>query len=423
MRHPSFDARARCGACGRCSTRRRRSAAPRAREAVAAGRGSSPRTGSPRRAASSRSRTSTTRTRSQRLRGGRPFRGMEVRIADPETDAELPAGEIGQILVRGPGLFEGYHNDPEKTAEAMRGGWLHTGDLGVVDADGPRLVPRAHEGHAQGRRRERRGARDRGVPRLPPGREDRPGRRRARPEVPRGAGRVRRARAGRRARAPRSSSSGAAGRSRRSRCRATCASSTSGRCRRRRSRSSGSARRSSPSWRADAAPNHPRRHAARRLRRRRAAALARAPCRGLPPDAAPRGLRPEPPARGGVEAPRPPAGLLGNVVRRPRRRKGVVREPLLPRRRHARRTALPRPRDRLDGAYRRGAPGRRSPGLPRPGVRRKSPRRRRARVDRAPTPSRAVGSTTATRRSRSLAASTGTRSPPSRPSSGSRPAA
>jgi acyl-CoA synthetase (AMP-forming)/AMP-acid ligase II len=71
-----------------------------------------------------------------RVRGGRPFRGMEVRIADPETDEELPPGEVGQILARGAGLFDGYHNDPEKTAEAMRDGWLHTGDLGVVDADG-----------------------------------------------------------------------------------------------------------------------------------------------------------------------------------------------------------------------------------------------------------------------------------------------
>ena len=71
-----------------------------------------------------------------RVRGGRPFRGMEIRIADPETDEELAPGEVGQILVRGAGLFDGYHNDPAKTAEAMRGGWLHTGDLGVVDADG-----------------------------------------------------------------------------------------------------------------------------------------------------------------------------------------------------------------------------------------------------------------------------------------------
>jgi acyl-CoA synthetase (AMP-forming)/AMP-acid ligase II len=71
-----------------------------------------------------------------RVRGGRPFRGMEIRIADRETDEELPPGEVGQILVRGGGLFEGYHGDLQKTEEAMRGGWLHTGDLGVVDAEG-----------------------------------------------------------------------------------------------------------------------------------------------------------------------------------------------------------------------------------------------------------------------------------------------
>ena len=48
----------------------------------------------------------------------------------------MPVGEVGQILVRGPGLFDGYHGDPERTAEVMRGGWLHTGDLGTVDAEG-----------------------------------------------------------------------------------------------------------------------------------------------------------------------------------------------------------------------------------------------------------------------------------------------
>jgi fatty-acyl-CoA synthase len=68
--------------------------------------------------------------------GGRPLRGMEVRIADPESDEELPSGVVGQILVRGPGLFDGYHGDAEQTAVVMRGGWLHTGDLGRVDAEG-----------------------------------------------------------------------------------------------------------------------------------------------------------------------------------------------------------------------------------------------------------------------------------------------
>ncbi len=68
--------------------------------------------------------------------GGRPFRGMEVRIAHPDSDADVPVGEVGQILVRGPGLFDGYNGDPARTAEVMRGGWLHTGDLGRIDAEG-----------------------------------------------------------------------------------------------------------------------------------------------------------------------------------------------------------------------------------------------------------------------------------------------
>jgi fatty-acyl-CoA synthase len=68
--------------------------------------------------------------------GGRPFRGMEVRIVDPETEEELPPGETGSVLVRGVGLFEGYYKDEEHTSRAMAGGWLHTGDLGRVDEDG-----------------------------------------------------------------------------------------------------------------------------------------------------------------------------------------------------------------------------------------------------------------------------------------------
>lgn len=68
--------------------------------------------------------------------GGRPFRGMEVRVVDPETEADLPAGETGSVLLRGPGLFDGYHDDPEQTGKVMAGGWLHTGDLGSIDGDG-----------------------------------------------------------------------------------------------------------------------------------------------------------------------------------------------------------------------------------------------------------------------------------------------
>jgi acyl-CoA synthetase (AMP-forming)/AMP-acid ligase II len=68
--------------------------------------------------------------------GGLPLRGTEVRIVDPETDEEVPAGERGEITFRSPGLFDRYLNDPEKTAHSMRGGWFHTGDLGRVDEDG-----------------------------------------------------------------------------------------------------------------------------------------------------------------------------------------------------------------------------------------------------------------------------------------------
>ncbi len=68
---------------------------------------------------------------------GRPFAGMEVRIVDPETGAELPAGQRGEITYRGPALFDGYYKDPEQTAAVIDAdGFFHTGDQGVVDADG-----------------------------------------------------------------------------------------------------------------------------------------------------------------------------------------------------------------------------------------------------------------------------------------------
>jgi fatty-acyl-CoA synthase len=68
---------------------------------------------------------------------GAPLPGIEVRVVDPETGAEQPAEVPGEITVRGPTLFDGYHGDPERTAEVVDGeGWLRTGDRGVVDADG-----------------------------------------------------------------------------------------------------------------------------------------------------------------------------------------------------------------------------------------------------------------------------------------------
>lgn len=66
---------------------------------------------------------------------GRPFSVAEVCIMD-ESDQPLPAGERGEICVRGPQLMAYYWNRPEATAEAFRSGWLHTGDIGTMDQDG-----------------------------------------------------------------------------------------------------------------------------------------------------------------------------------------------------------------------------------------------------------------------------------------------
>ena len=99
--------------------------------------------------------------------GGRPFEGMEVRIADPETDEERPVGEVGQILVRGPGPLRrlprrpGAHRRGDARRLAAHGRPRHR------RRGGPDRLPRALEGHAQGRRRERRRARDRGLPAEP----------------------------------------------------------------------------------------------------------------------------------------------------------------------------------------------------------------------------------------------------------------
>ncbi|MEW2353661.1 long-chain fatty acid--CoA ligase [Spirillospora sp. NPDC029432] len=66
---------------------------------------------------------------------GRPVRDVEMRVVG-DDGRELPHGEIGEIVVRGPNVMKGYWNNPEATAEAVRDGWFHTGDLGRVDGDG-----------------------------------------------------------------------------------------------------------------------------------------------------------------------------------------------------------------------------------------------------------------------------------------------
>jgi long-chain acyl-CoA synthetase len=66
---------------------------------------------------------------------GTPVEGVEIRIMDAE-DAEVPVGELGEICIRGPIVLQGYFGRPEDTAQALRGGWLHSGDIGRVDEDG-----------------------------------------------------------------------------------------------------------------------------------------------------------------------------------------------------------------------------------------------------------------------------------------------
>jgi long-chain acyl-CoA synthetase len=66
---------------------------------------------------------------------GLPVPGCEVSIQD-DAGRPLPAGEDGEICVRSPGVLAGYWHAPEATAAALSGGWLHTGDIGHVDADG-----------------------------------------------------------------------------------------------------------------------------------------------------------------------------------------------------------------------------------------------------------------------------------------------
>jgi acyl-CoA synthetase (AMP-forming)/AMP-acid ligase II len=66
---------------------------------------------------------------------GRPTYCAEVRIEDVDGH-ELPRGQVGEIVVKGPGMMLGYWNKPEESAQALRGGWMHTGDAGRMDDQG-----------------------------------------------------------------------------------------------------------------------------------------------------------------------------------------------------------------------------------------------------------------------------------------------
>ncbi|HMQ35452.1 MAG TPA: long-chain fatty acid--CoA ligase [Chloroflexaceae bacterium] len=66
---------------------------------------------------------------------GTPIWGVEMRVVDPEG-RPAPTGELGEIVIRGHNVMKGYYKRPEATAEAIRGGWFHTGDLAKQDEDG-----------------------------------------------------------------------------------------------------------------------------------------------------------------------------------------------------------------------------------------------------------------------------------------------
>ncbi|MCK9363601.1 MAG: long-chain fatty acid--CoA ligase [Syntrophales bacterium] len=66
---------------------------------------------------------------------GLPIPGFQARIVD-EQDRDVPQGEVGELIIQGPGVMKGYLNQPAATKETLRGGWLHTGDLARQDKDG-----------------------------------------------------------------------------------------------------------------------------------------------------------------------------------------------------------------------------------------------------------------------------------------------
>jgi len=79
---------------------------------------------------------------------GLAFPDTEARIVDLQIgEVEMPPGEKGELLVRGPQVMKGYWRDPEETARVLRDGWLHTGDIATIDGEG-RL-------HIIGRKRDR----------------------------------------------------------------------------------------------------------------------------------------------------------------------------------------------------------------------------------------------------------------------------
>ena len=124
---------------------------------------SSPATGSPRPPAPSPCAVTTTTPRSSPTRRAVRSTASRCRSSTPTTN-RLPTGEPGEIVIRGYQVMIGYFDNPEATAETIDAdGWLHTGDVGYVDAAGQRHHHRSHQGHVHRRRVQRLSRRDRGA--------------------------------------------------------------------------------------------------------------------------------------------------------------------------------------------------------------------------------------------------------------------
>ena len=66
---------------------------------------------------------------------GTPVDGVQMKVVD-DADQEVPQGEVGEIVIRGHNVMKGYWGRPDATAEAIRDGWFHSGDMATVDEDG-----------------------------------------------------------------------------------------------------------------------------------------------------------------------------------------------------------------------------------------------------------------------------------------------
>lgn len=71
---------------------------------------------------------------------GRPMPGIDVKVVDSETGEEMPRGKAGEVVCKGYNVMQGYYKNPKATATAIIDGWLHTGDLGIMDEKGYLII-------------------------------------------------------------------------------------------------------------------------------------------------------------------------------------------------------------------------------------------------------------------------------------------